>query len=292
MMNYVLLLLILLLSTAAVSSGQNAGVGEPKDTWRTPFTPHRVAGNIYYVGTYDLACFLITTPEGHILMNSGTKESTPLIRDSVEKLGFRFADIRVLLTMQAHFDHVAALAEIQKITGAKMWATAADARLLRDGGKSDFHFGDRYRFEPVEVSRVLKDKEKIRFGGVEMEVHLTPGHTEGSSTYSMVVEEDGRKWQVLFANMGSINEGVKLIGNPKYPRIAKDYEQTFRTQKSLPCQIFLSAHASQYRLHEKYKPGQPYRITTFVDPEGYRAAVKKYEDLFQEQLARERQSAR
>jgi metallo-beta-lactamase class B len=288
MMIYVIPFLILILTASLF--GQTPGQSEPADTWRTPFAAHRVAGNIYYVGTYDLACFLITTPQGHILINSGTKESTPLIKASVEKLGFRFSDIRVLLTMQAHFDHVAALAEIQKLTGAKMWATEADAKLLRDGGKSDFHLGAQYNFAPVSVSRVLKDKETIRFGNVEMVVHLTPGHTQGSATYSMVIEEEGKKWPVLFANMGSINEGVKLINNAKYPQIAEDYKRTFERQKSLECQIFLSAHASQYRLHEKFKPGDPYSVKTFVDPEGYKAAVQRYEDLFKKQLESERQA--
>lgn len=267
-----------------------AGLSQPAplyESWRKPFPAHRIIGNVYYVGTYDLACFLITTPEGHILINTGLADSTPLIRASIEELGFRFEHVKILLTMQAHFDHVAAFAEVQRLTGARVWATEGDAPVLEDGGKSDYHLGKDYHFAPVKVDRILGDREKIRLGGTELTVYLTPGHTKGSASYAMRVWENGRDYNVLFANMNTINTGVKLVNNPKYPQIAEDYARAVHVQKELPCDVFLAAHAGQYGLHRKFKPGMPYDPNRFVDPEGYRAAVAEYENVFREQLKRE-----
>lgn len=263
-----------------------------QNNWREPFPAHRIIGNVYYVGTADLACFLITSPRGHILINSGLEDSAPLIQKSIAALGFRFEDVKVLLTMQGHYDHVAAFAEIQKKTGAQVWATEGDAALLQDGGKSDFHFGNRYNFAPVRVSRRLHDGEAIDWHGTKLLVHLTPGHTKGSVSYSMTVNEGGRTYAVLFANMGSINPGVKLVNNPKYPNIAADYARTFRVQKELACDVFLAGHGSQYGLAEKYKPGQAYDPQRFVDGAGYRRAVEEYERKYREQLAGEQAAAR
>lgn len=273
------LLVLLCIATAAQPS--------MVDTWRKPFPAHRIIASVHYVGTYDLACYLITTPAGHILINTGLADSVPLIRQGVQDLGFRFEDIKLLLTMQAHFDHVAGMAEVQKLTGARMLATEGDAPLLADGGKSDYHLGREYWFAPVTVHRKLRDGEMIKLGNTELTVHVTPGHTQGSSSYGMSVTENGRTYRVLFANMGSINPGVKLTGNAKYPQIAADYARAFDVQKKLPCDVFLSAHASQYGLHEKFKPGQAYRAEAFVDPDGYRKAVASYEQTYREQLARE-----
>ena len=270
----------LLLSAFLVLSSLTAA--EPEN-WNQPFPAHKVAGNLYYVGTADLACFLIATPKGHILINSGLAESTPLIRKSVTDLGFRFEDIRLLLTTQAHFDHTAALAEIQKLTGAKMAATAPDAPLLEDGGTSDYLFGARYRFAAVKVDRILKDGEVIEQGGTKLTVRLTPGHTKGSATYTLDEVEAGRTYHVVIVNMGSINPGTKLVNNPKYPQIASDFARTFEVQKALPCDIWVASHASQYNLAKKYKP--QYDAANFVDPEGYKAAVARYEAEYRRQLA-------
>ena len=246
------------------------------DAWRKPFPAHTIAGNLHYVGTAELACFLITTPAGHILINTGLDDSAAAIRKSVEDLGFRFGDIRILLTTQAHFDHTAALAEIKKQTSAKMFATAADKPLLEDGGRSDYFFtSDRFRFAPVAVDRVLANGDTVELGGAVLRVHLTPGHTRGSVTYTM---QAGGK-AVVIANMGSINEGVPLKGNVKYPAIAEDYGRTFRVQKSLACDIFVASHASQYDMAAKFARRD------FVDPEGYRRAVDNYEQQFRRLLA-------
>lgn len=260
---------------------------QPAD-WSRPFPAHRVIGNLYAVGTYDLACFLITSDDGHILVNTGLAESAPLIRENVESLGFRLEDVRVLLTMQAHYDHAAALAEIKKVTGAKLWATAADAPLLEDGGASDPHFQGEYTFAPVPVDRVLRDGEVIELGKIRLKLVESPGHTPGSATYTMTVSENGRDYRVAIANMGSMNPGLRLSKDPTYPGIAEDFAETFRRQQAMEVDVWVAAHASQYGLHDKYRPGDPYRPETFVDPEGFRKLVAHYEKLYREQLAAER----
>lgn len=214
-----------------------------------------------------------------------------MIASSIESLGFKVNDTRILLTTQAHNDHVAGMAEMKRMTGAKLLATDGDAPVLEDGGKSDYLWTDpKYRFTPVKVDGRIKDKQKISLGGIDLIVYSHPGHTRGSVSYGITVAENGRNYRVLIANMGSINPGTLLIGNKKYPNISEDYARTFREQKKLECDIFLSSHASQYQLHEKWKPGQAYSPDTFVDPEGYKAAVGRAETAYQEWLAKEKQT--
>ncbi len=257
--------------------------------WTRPFPAHRIVGNLYYVGTYDLACFLIVTPKGNILINTGVDGSVPMIRSSIESLGFKFNDTKILLTTQAHVDHVAGMAEMKRLTGAKLLATGGDAPVLEDGGKSDPLFtAAEFRFAPVKVDGLIKDGQKISLGGTELTAYSHPGHTRGSASYGLTIAENGRNYRVLIANMGSINPGTLLIGNKKYPEIADDYARTFREQKKLECDIFLSSHASQYRLHDKWKPGQAYSPDSFLDPDGYKEAVAGAETSYLEWLAKEK----
>ena len=258
------------------------------DGWAKPFPGHRVIGNLYAVGTYDLASFLITSQDGHILINTGLEDSTSLIRENIESLGFRLEDVRILLTTQAHWDHTAALAEIKEIADAEMWATAGDAPVLEDGGFSDPHFGGRESFAPVKVDRILTDAEVIELGETRLTVLETPGHTVGSSSYTMTVREAGRDYAVVIANMGSINAGKRLVVEPTYPGVAEDFAETFRRQKLLPVDVWVASHGSQYGLHEKYKAGQPYDPDTFVDPAGFLAEVERLERVYLEQVAAER----
>ena len=264
------------------------GAVQSPEEWRRPFAAHRVIGNVYYVGTYDLACFLIVTPQGNILINTGLEDSAPLLRKSMADLGFKLEDVRWLMTTQAHYDHVAALAEMKRLTGAKVLASQADAVLLEDGGKSDFHFGPEYGYAPVKVDERIADGQKLRLGGVELTAYVHSGHTRGSLSYGLTVHEGGKDYRVLIANMGSINPGVKLLHNARYPEIANDYARTFERQKALACDMFLSSHASQYGLHKKYTPGAAYDPERFVDPAGYRAAVESSENSYRRQLAEER----
>jgi metallo-beta-lactamase class B len=258
------------------------------EEWTRPFPGHRVVGNLYAVGTYDLSVFLITSQDGHILINTGLEDSTTQIRENIESLGFELEDVKILLTMQAHWDHTAALAEIKEITGAEMWATVGDARVLEDGGFSDPHFGGRESFRPVSVDKIIADGDLIEVGETRLMVLETPGHTEGSSSYTMRVREDGREYAVAIANMGTINPGKKLVVDPTYPGVAEDFAETFRMQKALDVDIWVSAHGSQYDLHDKYVAGQQYSPDTFVDPDGFLAAVERLEKLYLEQVASER----
>ncbi|HEY1497442.1 MAG TPA: subclass B3 metallo-beta-lactamase [Candidatus Solibacter sp.] len=273
---------------AAMATTLTCVAADPPE-WRQPFAAHRVVGNVYYVGTYDLASFLIVTPAGNVLINGGLADSVPLMQKSVADLGFQWKDIRWMLTTQAHFDHVAAFAEIQRTTGAKVLATEADAKLLEDGGRSDFHFtGAEYHYAPVKVAERIQDGQTLKIGGTEITVYLHPGHTKGSASYAIPVTEGGRTYRVLIANIGTINPGVKLLGEPHYPGIAADYAKTFEKQKALSCDIFLSSHAGQYGLHQKYTPGAAYDPSRFVDPAGYQKAVAGAEAEYRKQLAEEK----
>lgn len=274
---------LLLLAWCGSALGQNA-------EWTRPFPPFKLIGNVYWVGTYDLSTYLITTDAGHILINTGLPETVPQIAAGIEQLGFDTDDVKILLATHAHFDHVAGLAELERLTGAQVWMSEADAVLLEDGGKSDFRWGadPDTNFEPVQVDRRLRDQETISLGGVTLTAHHHPGHTKGATSYTFTVREGGRDYRVVIANLGSINPGVTVSGMPLYPSIGDDYARTFAAQKALPVDVFLASHASQFRLHEKYRPGDPYDANRFVDPEGYRAAVERLEGIYREQLARER----
>ena len=259
-------------------------LGAQPEGWTRPFPGHRVIGNLYAVGTYDLGVFLVTSDEGHILINTALKESTPLIRQNIETVGFRMNDIKILLTMQAHWDHTAALAEIKRATGAEMWATAGDAPVLEDGGFSDPHFGGKVSFDPVEVDKIIADGEAIELGSTRLEVVESPGHTAGSVSYAMTVRENGREYRVVIANMGTINPGKRLVVDPTYPGLAEDFAKTFRRQKAMEIDVWVAAHGQQYGLHSKYRPGQPYSPETFVNPEGFLSEIERLEGLYLKQL--------
>ncbi len=258
-----------------------------QDNWARPFPGFRVIGDIYGVGSYDLSVFLITSDAGHILINTGLEDSTQLIRDNMATLGFDMEDILILLTQKAHWDHTAAMAEIREISGAEMWATVGDAKVMIDGGFSDPHFGGRESFRPVVVDKIIRDGEVIELGDIRLTVHDHPGHTEGSSSYSMQVSEAGRDYQVLIANMGTINAGKQLTVDPTYPRVSEDFANTYRKQKAMDVDVWVAAHASQYNFHEKYQVGQAYSPNTFVDPAGFVRAVERLEQAYQEYIAEE-----
>ncbi len=262
-------------------------VAAQREGWTRPFPGHRVIGNLYAVGTYDLAVFLVTSDDGHFLINTGLEDSTALIRENVEALGFRLEDVRVLLTTQAHWDHTAALAEIKELAGCEMWATAGDAPVLEDGGFSDPHFGGRQSFEPVAVDRIIEDGEVLQLGDARLTVVPSRGHTAGSVSYTMTVQEGGREYDVVIANMGTINPGKQLVVDPTYPGVAEDFAETFRRQRALDIDVWVASHGGQYRLHDKYEAGQAYDPLTFVDPEGFRAEVERLERLYREQIAAE-----
>ena len=258
--------------------------------WTRPFPPFRIVGNVYWVGSYDLATYLITTPQGHILINTGVGDTAKQIKASVERLGFNFADTKILTATHGHFDHVAGMAELKRMTGARLIVSEPDKELLESGGRSDFRFGDTpsAHFEPVRVDGTFKDSDTISLGGTVLTAHHHPGHTKGATSFTLNVEERGKSYRVVIANMGSINPGVTVSGMAKYPGIAEDYARTFKAQKDMQIDVWLASHASQFKLHEKYKPGDAYNPDRFVDPQGFKAAVEQLEKTYREQLARER----
>lgn len=263
---------------------------EGPPSWTEPYPAHRVIGNLYAVGAADLAVYLLTSDDGHILINSGLEESATFIRDNVASLGFRLEDVKIMLQMQAHFDHTAAMAEIQVMTGAEVWTTPDDARILEDGGTSDPQFGhcESYQFAPVEVAKIIRHGDVIELGDIRLDVHEHPGHTEGSSTYTMVVNENGRDYNVAIANMGTINDGKRLLIDPTYEGAAEDFATTYRRQKAMDIDVWVAAHGSQYNLEDKHEPGQAYSPDTFVDPDGFFAEVESLERDYLEQVAEER----
>ena len=280
-----LLTAALILTLAPLSTAQQ------NETWTRPTKPLQIAGNVYYVGTYDLSAYLITTEGGHILINTGLAGSTPLIRASVESLGFKLSDVTLLLATHAHWDHVAALAEIKTLTGARLLMHEGDVPSLEDGGRSDFRFGDSPNtyFAPVEVDKPLKHGDEIRLGSTVLTVHHHPGHTKGASSFTLTTRHGERDYRVLIANMGSINPGVTVSGMPGYPQIREDYARTFALQKELTFDIWVASHASQFNLHTKAaRQGGPER---FIDPEGYRKAVDELEAAYLRQLQKERLAA-
>jgi metallo-beta-lactamase class B len=262
--------------------------------WTRPFPPFRILGNIYWVGTADLSTYLITTNAGHILINTGLATTVPEIEAGIARLGFKLSDVKVLTALHGHWDHAAGLAGLKRHTGASVVMSDADAALLEDGGASDFRWASvpSSRFEPVRVDRRLKDQDTIRLGDVTLKAHHHPGHTKGATSFTLTVREGGRDYRVAIANMGGINPGVTMIGMPTYPTIAQDYARTFAAQKALPVDVFLASHASQFRLHEKYKPGDAYDPNRFVDPVGYMTAVEQLEKIYLAQLAKERGALR
>ena len=277
----------------AVASAQTAFREGPvtNQDWIKPFPALHIVGNVYYVGTYDLASYLITTDQGHVLVNTGVGSSVPMIRSNVESLGFRFADIRLLLATHGHWDHVAGMAEIKRLTGAQMLMHEADVPVLEDGGNSDYRFLPKGRgavYEPVRVDRRLKDGEVIRLGALAITAHHHPGHTKGATSFTFTTRDAGRDYRVGIMNMNGINEGVELLNSPGYPAIVTEYAGTFAKQKQISIDVFLSSHAGQFGLHEKYKPGAAYDPNRFVDSAGYRAAVERAERAYTAQLQREK----
>ncbi|MGA2185043.1 MAG: subclass B3 metallo-beta-lactamase [Bryobacteraceae bacterium] len=256
--------------------------------WAQPQEPFRIAGNIYYVGSNELACFLITTPQGHILINTGYERMAPQLRASVKKLGFKFADIRYLLTGQVHDDHVAGFAAAREASGAKVLVMQGDDDIMEHGGRGDFRFDGEISYRACHVDRVLHDGDTVSLGGTTLVAHLTPGHTKGCTTWTTTVTDKGRVLNVVIVGGVSVNPGVKLLHNPHYAGIVDDYARTFRTLRALSCDVFLGSHGNYYSMAEKLarmKAGAA--ENPFIDPAGYRHFIDESEARFERLLAEE-----
>jgi len=258
-------------------------------SWTTPFPAFRIAEHLYYVGTKGLASYLITSPRGHILINSDLEANVPQIKASVEQLGFKFGDIKILLISHAHWDHDAGSALVKQMTGAQYMVMDGDVSVVESGGKTDFQYANTTNggYPPVRVDRVLHDGDTVSLGGNVLVARLTPGHTKGCTTWTMQTRDDGKTYNVVIVGSPNVNPGYKLVNNEKYPAIARDFERTFRVLDSLPEDIFLGAHGSYFDLERKYERWKGGEKSAFVDHDGYRAYVHERERAFRNELAKQ-----
>jgi metallo-beta-lactamase class B len=252
-------------------------VKEPANSpqeWSKPYAPFRIVGNLYYVGTYDLACYLIATPKGNILINTGLAASAKLIEDNIKALGFKLTDTKILLTTQAHFDHMGAMATLKKKTGAKVFVNRYDAQVMKDGGSSDYALGNGIStYMPLMPDKLLQDGDLIELGDSKLKMLNHPGHTKGSCSYLINVMDKDRNYTVLIANMPTIVTDKKFSEVTKYPSIEKDYAYSLKSMRALKFDIWLASHASQFNLHGKRKQGNPYNPQAFIDQKGYEDAL-------------------
>ena len=275
---------ILFLILAAFVSIASAQLSETEQAWNRPVEPFRISGNVYYVGAADLSSYLITTPKGHILLDSGMLETVPLVRANIEKLGFKLADVRALINSHAHYDHAGGLAELKRLTKATLYASEADAKLLARGGKGDPNFADRFPFEAVSADRTFNDGWKLKLGGTTMTAMVTPGHTQGCTSWTMNVADVGRRLKAIFV-CSVTAPGYTLVGNKAHPEIVSDYQSTFRRLKALKVDLFLSSHAHAFEMEEKLQrrranPG----VNPFIDPKGYVDMLERTEASFRRLL--------
>lgn len=274
--------LLLLIAHSSMQAQKLAPLPMNNKEWSEPGEPFRIAGNLYYVGTYDLGCYLIATPQGHILINTGLAESVEMIEKNMAQLGFKLADIKILLTTQAHFDHVAGMAEIKKRTGAKMMVDAKDAKVLADGGNSDYYMGGKGPlYLPVKADKLLKDHDTISLGGTKLVLLHHPGHTQGSCSYLVNVKDEKKSYTVLIANMPTILPDTKLSGMPGYPDINRDFAYTLDAMKKLQFDLWVASHASQFDMHTKRKNGDAYNPEAFADRAGYDKMLAEREADYQ-----------
>lgn len=288
MIRNALLAVLFLLSTTLPAAAQ----ADPTSrSWNQPVEPFRIADNLYYVGANEITSFLVTTPEGHILIDAGFVETAPIIRDSIRKLGFKLEDVKFLVNSQAHFDHAGGFAALREWTGAKLLASEADAAQLARGGKGDPVLGDSMPFPPVQADRIVRDGEAVTLGGVRLVPRLTPGHTRGCTTWTLETRDGDRKLDAVFVCSLSILPGTVLTGDkPSYPGIAQDFETSIRTLRALPCDLFLGSHGSFIALEDKAaRLRRKESPNPFIDPDGYRRYLDAAEKTLRQRLSEERQ---
>lgn len=266
-------------------------VNEPKNhpkEWSQSYEPFRIAGNLYYVGTYDLASYLIVTDKGNIILNTGLADSLPIIKKNIQKLGFKYRDTKILLFTQAHYDHLGAMADIKKETGAKLYVDGADAEVLKSGGKTDYEMG-KYgvTFKPVIPDYILKDKGFVTLGTTKLTMLHHPGHTKGSCSFIFETRDNERNYKVLIANMPTIIIDKKFSEVAAYPEIEKDYQYTLSEMEKLDFDIWVASHASQFDLHKKRKPGNPYNPNVFMNKKEYLDQLKELEKDYLEKKSEE-----
>jgi len=265
-------------------------VHEPKvdSDWIKSYPPFCIAGNLYYVGTYDLSSYLITTSKGNILINTGTAASATQIKNNIEALGFNLKDIKILLITHAHYDHVGAIATIKHQTGAALMADAADKDVLESGGKTDYELG-KYgvTFKPVKPDRLLHDGDIVKLDDMQIKMLHHPGHTKGSCSYLFTVKDSGKSYRILIANMPSIIIDKKFTDVTTYPTIQQDYAYTLQAMKNIQFDIWLASHANQFDLYKKHPPGSAYNPSAFIDQKGYDSTLGDLQKKYDEKLKKD-----
>jgi metallo-beta-lactamase class B len=278
---------IVLLTTTSIVLGQ----ADPQSrAMNDPVPPFRIAGNLYYVGAKEVSSFLITTPQGHILLDGGFRETAPQIEQNMAQFGFKLADVKILLNSHAHFDHAGGLAELKHKSGAKFIGNAGDADLLKGGGHGDFRFGDTLLFPPIQPDQIIRDGESVHLGDQVMTAHSTPGHTKGNTTWTTKVRDGEKFYNVVFIGSQSALD-YKFVGQESYPGIRVDFEKSFAVLKSLPCDIFLGSHGSFFHFLQKRERLLHGETNAFVDPDGYKRYLMESEKDFQDKLQLQRKAA-
>jgi metallo-beta-lactamase class B len=259
---------------------------EIPQSWVTPVEPFRLIGNIHYVGTEELSAFLITTPEGHILLDAPLEENVPAIIASIDALGFRLDEIRILINSHAHFDHAGGLAAMKQRTGATLFLSPPDADLARRGGKNDFAFEDRVPYPAVAADHLLEDEVPISLGGISLTPLFTPGHTRGATSWLIDVEDDGEALRVVIISSVSA-PGYKLHDNSRYPEIVDDYRFSFDRLSGLEADVFLAPHAHFFRMKEaRARLGES--PNPFIDGEALARHLDYWRSQFERELEKQR----
>jgi len=284
--------LALAMFVVSIAGALHGQFDNPPSNWRQPVEPFRIVGNLYYVGSADLTSYLFVTPKGNILLDAGIPENVPMVKANVEKLGFHFNDIKILLNSHAHFDHAGGLAEIKKLTGAKFVASAGDVPELARGGRDDFAFGNRYNYPPVKADRIIADGGKVELGGTILTAHITPGHTRGCTTWTTEISDGSKTYHIVFVCSVSF-PGYKLVHNPKNPNLVAQYQHAFKVLRSLPCDIFLASHGSFFGLSDKIAELKKNPSSNpFINPQEYKQFLDQAEAAFEQEVKKEKQAGR
>jgi metallo-beta-lactamase class B len=292
-------LLLLALASTAYAQSPEERASNPKHSleperkalkWDQPAAPVKIVGPIYFVGTQGLSSWLLTTPQGHILMNTGLPGSGSMIAESIRQLGFRPEEIKLIVFCHAHVDHVGALAELRKLSGARVLVMEQEAELLQSGGALDFRYGKdpEFRFEPVRANGLVHDGDRVTVGDVVLTARLTPGHTRGTTTWTTRVLEGGKAYNVVFPDGTGISPGDRLVVQPSYPDIESDYWRTFGVLEGLKPDIWLTPHPEASGFEAKRARSATEGAAAWVDPGGYATWLAAQRQKFEAQLKAER----
>jgi metallo-beta-lactamase class B len=280
---------------AARAQAPDAGIPEVSipdrpDNSNVPREPARLIGNIYWVGHSQVGAFLFKTSQGYILMDSTSTEDWPWLRKNLEKLGVAPRDVKIMLNLHTHEEHMGGFAMMKELTGASVVLSKASADEVATGGRTDFREDGSEQYRPFTADRIVEDGGTVTLGEVTLTAHLMPGHSKGCTTWTTTVEEDGKRYNVVFV-CGLATPGIDrspLLDNPKYPNVVADYQRSFAKLRSLPCEVWFYPRATTIRLDEKLaRLARGEKPNPFVDPEGCQWYIDQYEYEFADQLSQQ-----